>query len=188
MWVELDKEEVAGVLDRVDHRSIVGKLKALPLADAAAFRRAADCFSDFVHVHDDAPIERTRNGAYVMTWLWVPNEQAGFPRLNDFDDYDISNECLERLEATQRFDVEALDVEAEQLLGSGTVDGYRWRLLLEAGLLTFIIQRGQQSGAWLHAETGREGAGEDLEDGPTEERCLRFTLEAISKFREQPSM
>lgn len=144
--------------------------------------------SDYVHVHDDAPIERTRNGAYVMTWLWVPNEQAGFPRLHDFDDYDASEECLERLEATQRFDVEALDVEAEQLLGSGTVDEYHWQLFLEAGLLTFIVQRYPQSLAWLHAETSREGADKDLEDEPTEERCLRFMLEAISKFRELHSM
>ncbi|MBP2562246.1 hypothetical protein J2T08_001686 [Neorhizobium galegae] len=188
MWVELNNEEVAVVLERVDHPSILEKLKAHQHADAAAFRKAADCFSDYVHVHDDAPIERTRNGAYVMTWLWVPNEQAGFPRLNDFDDYDVSEECLERLEATQRFDVEALDAGAEHPLGCGTVDGCRWRLLLEAGLLTFIVQRGPQSLAWLHAETSREGADKDLEDEPTEERCLRFMLEAISKFREQHSM
>jgi hypothetical protein len=94
------------------------------------------------------------------------------------------NECLARLEATQRFDVEALDAGAEHLLGCGTVDGCRWRLLLESGLLTFIVQRGPQSLAWLHAETSREGADKELEDEPTVERCLRFMLEAISKFRE----
>lgn len=92
MWVELYNEEVALVLDRVEDPSIAEKLKALQHADTAAFRKAADCFSDFVHVHDDAPIERTHKGAYVLTWLWMPNERAGFPRLNDFDDYD-SNEC-----------------------------------------------------------------------------------------------
>lgn len=187
MWIELDNEEVAVVLDRVERPSIVEKLKPHRHPDAAAFRKAADFSSDYVHVHDDAPIERTRNGAYVMTWLWVPNEQAGFPRLNGFDDYDISKECLALLEATQRFDVEALDVEADQLLGSGVLDGYRWMLLLEAGLLTFIVQRGPQSVAWLHAETSRNGAGDDLVDEPTEERCLRFMLEAISRFREQHS-
>jgi len=188
MWIELDNEEVAVVLERVDHPSILEKLKTHQHADAAAFRRAADCLSDFLHVHDDAPVERTRNGAYVLSWLWVPNEQAGFPRLNDFDDYDISNECLALLEATQRFDVEALDVEAEQLLGSGTVDGWPWILQVEEELLTFIIQRDLPSVAWIHAESGREGANKDLEDEPMEERCLRFMLEAISKFREQHSM
>lgn len=185
MWVELDNEEVAVVLDRVDRPSILEKLRPHQHPDAAAFRRAADCWSDYVHVHDDSPIERTRNGAYVMTWLWVANEQAGFPKLNDFDDYDISKECLALLEATQRFDVEALDVEADQLLGSGVLDGYRWMLLLGAGLLTFIVPRGPQSNAWLHSETSHKGAGGDLEEGPTEERCLRFMLEAISRFREQ---
>ena len=38
--------------------------------------------------------------------------------------------------------------------------------------------------AWLHAERSRKDADKDLEDRPTEERCLRFILEAMSKYRE----
>lgn len=154
MWVELDKDEVTLILDRVERPSLLNKLRAQQHPDAAAFGEAADCFSNYIHVQDDPPIERTRNGAYVMTWLWVPNEQAGFPRLNGFDDYDITKECLALLETTQRFEVETLDVDADQRVGAGVLDGYRWVLLLEAELLTCIIESSPQSGAWLHAETG----------------------------------
>ncbi|MBB6182559.1 hypothetical protein [Pseudorhizobium flavum] len=91
MWIELDKNEVATILAATDNPSVIAKLTpSSPHPDADTFIEAADG-NDYFHV-----------GGYVLGWLWVPNEAAGFDELNDFDDYDISRECRELLESVYR--------------------------------------------------------------------------------------
>ncbi|CCF22355.1 protein of unknown function (plasmid) [Pseudorhizobium banfieldiae] len=184
MWIDLDKTEIATILAATSEPSIVAKLiPSTEHPDAGAFIEAADRFSNYLHVDDDAVFERTRNGAYVMGWLWVPNQLAGFDELNDFDDYDISRECRELLEAAHHFDVETLDVHSETELGEGSLDGFRWTLLLEENNLLLSIRAQDQSLSWSYTESRSTDGDSASSVDVTDERCLRFMLEAIGQFR-----
>jgi|GEM_PF-3225255 len=179
MWIELDQNEVATILAATTEPSIVAKLKpTAPHPDADAFIEAADRFSDYLHVVLDPHFERTRNGAYVMPLLWVPNERAGFQELNDFREFDISEECRELLEAVHRFDVENLEVNDGTELGAGSLDGYRWTLGMDEDVLLFVILADEQSPPWSYKETYFDGLNE-----LTDERCFRFLIDAIQHFR-----
>ena len=103
MWVELDEQEVRQVVDLVGPGTIRDKLTEKPHSDGERFRQAANAHDDYTHVPSDGPIERTHNGAYVLTWLWVCNESAGFMELTDFEDHKIANTTRERLEALREF-------------------------------------------------------------------------------------
>lgn len=178
MWIELDKNEVAKIIAATDDPSILAKLTpSAPHPDANAFIEAADG-NDYFHVGPDDVFERTRNGGYVLGWLWVPNQSAGFNELNDFNGYDVSRECRELLEAVHHFDVESLDVNEEAELGQGSLDGYRWTLGMDEDVLLFVILADEQSPTWSYKETYFDGLHE-----LTDERCFRFLLDAIQHFR-----
>lgn len=181
MWIDLDETEIAHLSQDTVPASVLKKLQAIPHRDATLFRKFAVGWSDYLHVHDDAPVERTRNGAYVLSWLWVYNEQVGLPKCNDFNDYDLSLECLDLLQQIQDFDVIDLDIDAKQHLGTGHLKGQQWSLLHNSGLLTLILLPSEGCPLWVYSETPVI-AGGTTGDGLTDERCMRFLLEAINAF------
>ncbi|TPP04220.1 hypothetical protein [Rhizobium glycinendophyticum] len=182
MWIDLDDTEIALLSQDTVPASVLKKLQAPAHRDAALFREFADSRSDYLHVHQDAPVERTRNGAYVLSWLWVYNEQVGLPKLATYDDYDLSLECLELLEQTEDFDIADLDAGAEHHLGSEHFKGQQWSLLHNSGLLTLILLPSEGCPPWVYSETPMI-AGGTTADGLTDERCMRFLLEAINTFK-----
>lgn len=181
MWIDLDETEIALLSQDTVPASVLKKLQSTPHRDASLFRKFAVGWSDYLHVHDDAPVERTRNGAYVLSWLWVYNEQVGLPKCNDFNDYDLSLECLDLLQQIQDFDITDLDAGAEHHLGSGHLKGQQWSLLHNSGLLTVILLPSADCPPRVYSETPRTVGG-TTSDGLTDERCIRFLLDAMNTF------
>lgn len=150
MWIYLDDTEIAHLSQDTVPASVLKKLQATPHRDATLFQKFAVGWSDYLHVHDGDPVERTRNGTYVLSWLWVYNEQAGLPKCNDFSDYDLSLECLDHLQQIQDFDVIDLDIDAKQHLGTGHLKGQQWSLLHKSGLLTLILLPSEGCPPWVY--------------------------------------
>lgn len=87
------------------------------------------------------------------------------------------------MEAVHPFNVENLNADEEQELGEGSLDGFRWSLLLDENDLLFVVHAQDQALSWSYAET-RSTDGDDASSvGVTEERCLRFMLETIGRVR-----
>lgn len=63
MWIDLDNTEIAHLSHDTVPASVLKKLQATPHRDATLFQEFAIGWSDHLHVHQDAPVERTRNGA-----------------------------------------------------------------------------------------------------------------------------
>lgn len=76
MWVRLEKSEIEQILQHVPEGSLLEKLRAPVDPDASAFLNAVDT-DDELEVDEDAVISRGDDGAFVMSWSWVSNEQAG---------------------------------------------------------------------------------------------------------------
>lgn len=84
MWIRLDDAERAQLLALVPNGPLAEKLKETPDADAGAFMEAVDV-DDELEMDPDAIVSRGENGAFVMTWSWVSNEQAGLTCREDYN-------------------------------------------------------------------------------------------------------
>ncbi|WP_454287207.1 hypothetical protein [Rhizobium arsenicireducens] len=98
MWLHFDDNETAFLVEllarelkehlHVDNtgvhklQAILEKLTAEPDPDTAAFASAVQT-SDELEVDGDVVISRGDEGAFVMSWSWVSNEEAG---IEDNDD------------------------------------------------------------------------------------------------------
>lgn len=85
MWVRLDENELEIVQDALSYSIANNRAGALKLAqrlaedpdpDTSAFVCAVKT-NDELEVDADAVISRGEDGAFVMSWSWVSNEQAG---------------------------------------------------------------------------------------------------------------
>ena len=98
MWLRLDDNDAAFLVDLLNRelkerlhiddtgvqklQVIFDRLNEEPDPDLSAFIGAVDT-SDDLEVDADAVISRSDEGAFVMSWSWVSNEQAG---IEDNDD------------------------------------------------------------------------------------------------------
>ncbi|MBB3452804.1 hypothetical protein FHT86_001060 [Rhizobium sp. BK313] len=138
MWVDLDEDDIAKIVQAVGP-GLYDKLIHKSDPDAEKFRDAAN-EDDYTHVAIDAPVDRTRNGAYVLCWRWVYNETVGYLSLSDFDEYDIADSTREKIEALREFQLDDFDIEDEcGCLSDGAIDKARWELSLKDGVLKFAI-------------------------------------------------
>lgn len=92
MWLRLDDNDAAFLVDLLNRelkerlhvddigaeklRVIFDRLNEEPDPDAERFCGAVET-SDDLEVDADAVISRGKDGAFVMSWSWVSNEQAG---------------------------------------------------------------------------------------------------------------
>jgi hypothetical protein len=89
MWVHLDNKEITEILTCVGPGAIADKLTEQAHPEAELFREAA-MHDDYTQVPVDAPVDRARDGAYVLSWRWIYNETVGVMDVTDFADYEIS--------------------------------------------------------------------------------------------------
>ncbi|PZM08840.1 hypothetical protein [Rhizobium tubonense] len=85
MWLRLELDEIDLILSYIPEGLLADKLKKEPHADTAAFVRAV-ATDDDLEVDDDAVISRGDDGAFVMSWSWISNQQAGLPEYDEDDD------------------------------------------------------------------------------------------------------
>ena len=90
-------------------------------------------------------------------------------------------ECLNLLQQIQDFDVIDRNIDAKQHLGTGHLEGQQWSLLHNSGLLTLILLPSEGCPLWVYSETPVI-AGGTTGDGLTDERCMRFLLDAMNTF------
>ncbi|MGO7308815.1 hypothetical protein ACCS91_33710 [Rhizobium ruizarguesonis] len=91
MWLRLDDQQIAKLTSLVDadfdspahdgaERARLDTIKRIlatkPDPDTQAFINAVET-SDDLEVDEDAAISRGEEGAFVMSWSWVSNEDAG---------------------------------------------------------------------------------------------------------------
>ena len=175
MWIELDHNEVEQIIAAVGNSPLADKLSKKEHPDAEKFRDAADLSSDYVHIPVDAPINRTRNGAYVLSWTWVYNESAGYMELTDFSDFVISDELREKLDALTEFRIDDLDASAWE--AEGVIDNRAWSLAGIEDELRFTVEDAETAGVtWFHTDCW------EREDS-SEEALLSFVFDAVDHFR-----
>jgi len=177
MWVELEPTEIEQILAMVGSGPIAEKLSRKQHPDAEKFREAADFSSDYVHVPVDAPIDRTRNGAYVLSWTWVYNESAGYMELTDFDDFDISDELREKLDALTEFRIDDLDASTWE--ADGAIDNQAWSLAGIEDELRFSVEDNKTAAVtWFHTDGWKS---EEASEGA----LLSFVFDAVDKYRSE---
>lgn len=96
MWTTFDRTELArlrDVLREAGHEDLARKAaESIDLhssEDAAAFvEAAAEQSHDVVYFDDEVALERSDDGAFVLCWLWVSNDEAGLPDPDDQEDHD----------------------------------------------------------------------------------------------------
>ena len=180
MWVDLEDDEIAQIVAALGLGPIQEKLTAKQHPDAEKFREEAEFFSDYVTLPMDAPIERTRNGAYVLTWTWVYNETAGYMALTNFDDFEISDVLRNQLEELREFQVDFLDLDHKEI-SCGAIDKWRWAVSNVDGRLMFAIKQGDAGDAvWSHTAQHQDRTLD-------EEAAFSFILDAATKFRHETS-
>ncbi|TZG36576.1 hypothetical protein [Agrobacterium sp. B1(2019)] len=76
MWINLNAEEISLILTFMPDSSVAKKLRAPVDPDDQAFLNAVET-SDDLEVDPDAVVSRSEDGAFVMSWIWVSNVDAG---------------------------------------------------------------------------------------------------------------
>ncbi|MEX2695813.1 hypothetical protein [Rhizobium mongolense] len=89
MWVRLEDEEINLILRSIPAGPLADKLREKPHPDTSAFVGAVET-DDELEVDPDAVISRGDDGAFVMSWSWVCNEQAGITQPDTNDEPDLS--------------------------------------------------------------------------------------------------
>jgi hypothetical protein len=87
MWVNLDKNEIDQILKSIQEGPLAAKLSKPADPDTEAFAAAVKT-DDELEVDPDTIISRGDDGAFVMSWTWVYNAQAGLPSSDDDDHAD----------------------------------------------------------------------------------------------------
>lgn len=76
MWIRLTDDEIAEILKSIPDGELAMKLRDPPDPESIAFAGAVRQ-SDELEVDPDAVVSRGEDGAFVMSWVWVSNEEAG---------------------------------------------------------------------------------------------------------------
>ncbi|MGO6727247.1 hypothetical protein ACCS45_03870 [Rhizobium ruizarguesonis] len=175
MWVHLNKTEIAEILMRVGPGAIADKLTEQAHPEAELFREAA-MHDDYTKVPVDAPVDRTRNGAYVLSWRWIYNETVGLMDLTDFDDYEISQTSRARIEAIREFQADYVDLDGDTEVGEGLVDKAYWRLTSNGDLLTFAVFADVRAGQDIWSTS-------EVHANPTLDSVILFLASAVERYR-----
>jgi len=184
MWVELTNEEIAAIIQAIGPGTIAQKLTTRSHPDTAAFAEAADLSSDYIHVPQETFIERTRNGAYVLAFVWVYNQDAGFFELTvDFDGFNLSRGLKDRLENLRNFRLTWFHP-GEMNGVIGAVDGLYWSVERDKKGLTFNVGAEEKSPArfplWKRQIEFRTARGRD---GISDEDYFLFIADSVDSYR-----
>ena len=181
MWIELTPDEAKDLLSITENEKIRKKLTAVPHPHTGVFVDAASRSSDYVHVPMDTVIDRTRNGAYVLTWTWVYNEQAGFKALPNFNEFDVSTDLRDRLNRLHNFTVEHYHGDSFMDLCVGKMDGYPWSLIAKFGEFKFTAF--ESLGHWAWVDTAPLPDKLEGQQSIPAEIAFTFLAEVVEKYR-----
>lgn len=129
MFVHLTPEEIQTIVAAMGDQPIPHGLVAAADRDSKAFIRTA--FKDKrskgagLSFEPKAYVDRVRDGAYVMAWLWITNEEAGLPKAQDFAEFDLTDDVRDRLLARRTFRLDSLSGH-DPVEASGKVECYKW--------------------------------------------------------------
>lgn len=87
MWIRLEKEELDLILESIPDGHLAAKLRKPAHPHTQAFAGAVQT-DDELEVDPDTIISRGEDGAFVMSWTWVSNEEAGFLSPDDDEEAD----------------------------------------------------------------------------------------------------
>ena len=180
MWVELNEYDAALIIRAIGPGEISDRLTSKAHRDAEMFREAANV-DDYTTLPNDAPVERTRNGAYVLCWRWVNNEDAGFMALSDFDEYEIEDSTRDKIEALREFQLwfiyTGLDCDYD-CFGGGAIDENQWKLSVAGDGLKFAIFENDESEVELWSYSN------DYPDlNLSVDIAFKFIVRAVNEYR-----
>ncbi|WP_430253183.1 hypothetical protein [Neorhizobium sp. DAR64872/K0K18] len=90
MWIRLDDDEVALILQSIPDGELAERLKAPPHPFSKEYADAV-VTNDELEVDPDTLISPGDNGAFVMSWVWVYNFQAGIAEDSEDADRNLSH-------------------------------------------------------------------------------------------------
>jgi len=93
MWIRLDDDEVALILRSVPDGKLAERLKVSPHPHSKAYADAV-VTSDELEVDPDTLISPGGNGAFVMSWVWVYNFQAGIAEDSENADSNLYHSAM----------------------------------------------------------------------------------------------
>lgn len=85
MWIRLDEAEIQEILQSIRAGPLANKFREPADPDASVFI-AAVATNDELEVDEDTVVSRGDDGAFVMSWTWVSNADAGFNNRDDDDE------------------------------------------------------------------------------------------------------
>ncbi|MFS2150812.1 hypothetical protein [Rhizobium sp. Rhizsp42] len=124
MWVNLDNSEVASIVAALGEGTAVDKLLARPHKGTGEFVAAAERKAGAqIAVEDDGIIDRCPLGAYVMSWMWVSEQDAGLPM--SYEWLNLPDELVASMKALDRFRINELNDEGGKTAWGQFAD-YEW--------------------------------------------------------------
>ncbi len=160
MWVELSNAEIDLIIDALGEGPLADRLRERPHRHTGAFTRAAEEKAagndEKLIIEASGIIERHDFGAYVMTWIWVSDEQAGVP--TSFDGFTVSDEIRNLFENLRSFRIFDLDFSTTAIIANGKMDDYEWKFQTagQVWVLTAFTESGINAD-WLHIEEWKLG-------------------------------
>lgn len=158
MWVELSNDEIDLVIDALGEGPLADRLRVRPHRQTGAFTKAAEekaAGKDELVIETSGIIDRYDFGAYVMSWIWVSDEEAGVP--TSFDGFIVTDEIRNLFENLRSFRITDLDFSTTAIIANGKMDNYDWKF--ETSGQVWILTAFTESNAadWLHIEEWKLG-------------------------------
>lgn len=125
MWVNLDNSEIASIVAALGEGAAVDKLLARPHAGTGEFVAAAERkATEEIFVEGDGIVDRRPLGAYVMTWMWVSEQDAGLPM--SYEWLNLPDDLVASMKALDRFRIKEFDDKGESKTAWGQFADYEW--------------------------------------------------------------
>jgi hypothetical protein len=152
MWVELESAEIDTIIAAIGNGPIVDKLLARPPLNTGAFVKAAERKADIgLEIEQVGIIDRGEFGAYVMSWLWVTDAEAGVP--TNWKEFGVSSELSEKLRSLDGFGVSKFERNDGMPQVDGVFENYEWSL--EISSLSWRVVAANKRGlgpTWTYSE------------------------------------
>lgn len=183
MWFDLSNAEIDLIRTKLGQGPLVDKLSARPHQQTGVFTRTAEAQAadsdQKLFVDETGIIERHDFGAYVMTWMWVSDEDAHVP--TSFEGFTVADELRDLFKNLPSFRITDLDRSPTALIAYGKMDDYEWKF--EAAGMVWLLTAFSETGKyadWLHIEEWKNGTPSHTMSGSDTLPCIGRALQLLA--------